>query len=62
MNLVTRNGNTTRRDGLPYDVQKTPNGYQFRAMGNPAKPVVLATTRFETEAILMLVAQAPEAK
>lgn len=62
MNLITRNGNTTRRDGLLYDVQKTANGYEFRAMGNPAKPVVLATTRFETEAILMLVAQAPEAK
>ena len=60
MQLISRNGITTRRDGLPYDVIKVENGYQFRAIGNPIKPVVLATVRFSTEAILMLIAQAPE--
>ena len=60
MQLTVRDGVTTRNDGLPYDVVKTENGYQFRAIGNPAKPVVIATTKFHTEAVLMLVAQAPE--
>jgi hypothetical protein len=60
MKLTTRNGNTTRQDGLPYDVQKTPNGYEFRAIGNPDKPVVLAVTEREMDAVMMLVAQAPE--
>jgi hypothetical protein len=60
MQLTQRNGITTRKDGLPYDVIKTENGYQFRAIGNPAKPVVIATTKFHTDAIMMLVAQAPE--
>jgi hypothetical protein len=61
MQLIVRDGITTRKDGLPYDVIKTENGYQFRAIGNPAKPVVIATTKFHHEAVLMLVAQAPEA-
>ena len=60
MQLTVRNGITTRKDGLPYDVIKTENGYQFRAIGNPAKPVVIATAKFHTDAIMMLVAQAPE--
>ena len=60
MKLTSANGITTRNDGLSYDVRKIANGYEFRAIGNPAKPVVIATTKFETEAILMLVAQAPE--
>jgi len=60
MKLISRNGITTRNDGLPYDVCKTTNGYQFRAIGNPAKPVVIATTKFENDAIKMLVLQAPE--
>jgi len=64
MQLVSKVGNgvrvTTRKDGLPYDVIKAENGYQFRAIGNPAKPVVIATTQNEQDAILMLVAQAPE--
>jgi hypothetical protein len=60
MKLTTRNGNTTRQDGLPYDVQKTANGYEFRAIGNPDKPVVLAVTEREMDAVMMLVAQAPE--
>jgi hypothetical protein len=60
MQLTQRNRITTRKDGLPYDVIKTENGYQFRAIGNPAKPVVIATTKFYTDAIMMLVAQAPE--
>ena len=60
MKLTNRNGITTRNDGLPYDVCKTTNGYQFRAIGNPAKPVVIATTNFEQDAILMLVLQATE--
>jgi hypothetical protein len=60
MQLTVRNGITTRKDGLPYDVIKTEKGYQFRAIGNPAKPVVIATTKFHTDAIMMLVAQAPE--
>jgi hypothetical protein len=60
MQLIQRNGVTTRKDGLPYDVVKTDNGYQFRAIGNPAKPVVIATTQSMTDAMLMLVAQAPE--
>ena len=62
MQLIQRNGITTRKDGLPYDVIKTEDGYQFRATGNPAKPVVIATTKSMTDAMLMLVAQAPEAK
>jgi hypothetical protein len=61
MQLIQRNGITTRKDGLPYDVIKTEDGYQFRATGNPAKPVVIATTKSMTDAMLMLVAQAPEA-
>jgi hypothetical protein len=66
MRLETRNGITTRKDGLPYDVIKTgkfdgiTNVYQFRATGNPAKPVVLAETKTEQEAIMLLVLQAPE--
>jgi hypothetical protein len=61
MKLTTNTlGITTRNDGLPYDVIKVENGYQFRAIGNPAKPVVIATTKTNTEAIMMLVAQAPE--
>ena len=60
MKLETRNGITTRQDGLPYDVVKTENGYAFRAIGNPAKPVVIATTKNQQDAIMMLVAQAPE--
>jgi hypothetical protein len=60
MQLIQRDGVITRKDGLPYDVVKTENGYQFRAIGNPAKPVVIATTKSYTDAMLMLVAQAPE--
>jgi hypothetical protein len=62
MKLEKRNGVTTRKDGLPYDVVKAETGvYQFRAIGNPAKPVVIAVTDNEIKAIMMLVAQAPEA-
>jgi hypothetical protein len=60
MKLETRNGITTRKDGLPYDVKKTPNGYEFRAIGNPEKPVVLAVTKWEMDAVKMLILQAPE--
>lgn len=60
MHLITHNNITTRKDGLPYDVIKTENGYQFRAIGNPTKPVVITTTKYQNEAIMMLVAQAPE--
>ena len=60
MQLIQRDGIITRKDGLPYDVVKTENGYQLRAIGNPAKPVVIATTKSYTDAMLMLVAQAPE--
>jgi len=59
MNLISRKGVTTRQDGLPYDVIKTDNGYQFRATGNPDKPVVIVTTDYFT-AIKMLILQAPE--
>lgn len=59
MNLICRKGVTTRQDGLPYDVIKTDNGYQFRATGNPDKPVVIATTNY-FDAIKMLILQAPE--
>lgn len=60
MNLVSKGNTTTRQDGLPYDVIKVDKGvYQFRAIGNPAKPVVIATTDYHS-ALLMLVAQAPE--
>lgn len=60
MKLTTKNNIITRNDGLPYDVIKTSNGYEFRAIGNPANPVVLATTKSWTEAINMLILQAPE--
>lgn len=60
MNLTTHGNITSRKDGLPYDVLKVGKGiYQFRAIGNPEKPVVLATAGY-TEALMMLVAQAPE--
>jgi hypothetical protein len=62
MKLETRNNVTTRKDGLPYDVIKMGQGcYQFRAIGNPAKPVVLAVTNNEMDAVMMLIVQAPEA-
>lgn len=62
MQLMSKDGITTRRDGLPYDVVKVEKGvYQFRAIAG-AKPVVIATTSTEHEAIMMLVAQAPEDK
>lgn len=60
MKLTSRNGITTRNDGLPYDVIKTENGFDFRAIGNPAKPFVITTTKTEFEAVMMLVAQAPD--
>lgn len=60
MHLTTQNGITTRNDGLPYDILKIENGYQFRATGNPKKPVVLATTTTHYEALQMLILQAPE--
>jgi hypothetical protein len=60
MQLITRNGNTTRADGLPYDVQKVAEGYQFRAIGTPDHPVVIAVTQYEMEAVKMLILQAPE--
>ena len=60
MNLISDGTTTTRQDGLPYDVLKIgKNLYQFRATGNPSKPIVITTTTY-TEAIMMLVAQAPE--
>ena len=60
MNLISNGTTTTRKDGLPYDVVKVEKGiYQFRAIGNPNKPVVIATTDY-TSALMMLVAQAPE--
>lgn len=61
MKLLSQNGIVTRQDGLPYDVIKIEKGvYQFRAIGNPANPYVVATTTTEMEAITMLIAQAPE--
>ena len=60
MQLISKNGITTRADQLPYDVIKVDsNVYQFRAIGDPNKPVVLATTNWNT-ALMMLVAQAPD--
>ena len=61
MKLISRNGITTRADNYPYDVLKVEKGvYQFRAIGNPDKPVVIATTETEQEAIIMLILQAPD--
>ena len=61
MRLIQRDGITTRNDGLPYDVLKIAQGhYQFRAIGNPDKPLVLAITETLEMAITMLILQAPE--
>jgi hypothetical protein len=60
MQLINRNGRITRKDELPYDVIKTENGYQLRAIGNPNKPVVITTTKDMFEAIKLLALQAPE--
>ena len=60
MRLTQKNGITTRNDGLPYDVLKIEGGYQFRATGNPDKPVVIATTDSMEMAITFLILQAPE--
>ena len=60
MRLTNQNGITTRNDGLPYDVLKIEGGYQFRATGNPDKPVIIATTDSMQMAIAMLILQAPE--
>ena len=60
MQLITKDGITTRKDGLLYDVKKIGfNEYQFRATGNSAKPKVLFTTSYYN-AINALVAIAPE--
>jgi hypothetical protein len=60
MQLTTRNGITTRNDGLPYDVIKVADGYQLRAIGNPAKPVIITTVSNQYDAINLLVLQAGE--
>ena len=62
MQLVSTNGITTRKDGLPYDITKIDGKWVLRATGNPAKPVVITTANSYTEALFMLIAQAPEAK
>ena len=61
MHLTTQNGITTRNDGLPYDILRIADGhYEFRAIGNPYKPVILATTKTHFQALEMLILQAPE--
>lgn len=60
MRVTTRNGITTRNDGLPYDIKYVADGhYEFRATAGET-PVVIATTRTHFQALEMLILQAPE--
>jgi hypothetical protein len=62
VNLKSQDGVISRQDGLPYDITKINGKWVLRATGNPAKPVVVATLDTYVEALLSLVAVAPEAK
>lgn len=58
MKLISKGNITVREDGLPYDLHRIGVGqYEFRATGNPAKPVVITVTNYTT-GLMMLVAQA----
>lgn len=62
MEFISRNGVTTRKDGLPYDVTKIDGQWVLRATGNPEKPVVIAKAQNMSDAYIMLALQAPEGK